>query len=125
SLILPAYNEAARIRDTLAEVQSHLDRQPFCYEVLVAADGDDGTRETVARLARMDPRLLVLGSPTRGGKGKGIREAVARARGELIGFSDADNKTPIEELQKVLPFFDQGYDIVIGSRRVLEARVEK
>src|SRR2546427_40460 len=73
SLICPAYNEAGSIRSTLGAVQHYLDRQYFSYEVLVAADGDDGTREIVAELARRDPRLHVLGGPGRGGKGRGIR----------------------------------------------------
>src|SRR5690348_12933066 len=95
SLIIPAYNEAGSIRQTLASAQKYLDRQPYAYEVIVAADGDDGTREIVAGLADRDPRLHVLGSPGRGGKGRGIRQGVALARGAVIGFADADNKTPI------------------------------
>ena len=124
SLIVPAYNEAARIGATLADFQHFLDRQGWAYEVLVAADGDDGTRELVAGLARRDGRLHVLGGPERGGKGRGIRLAVARARGQVIGFADADNKTPIEELDKVWPWLAQGYDVVIGSRGLADSRIE-
>ena len=87
SLILPAYNEAARIGSTLDEIQAYLDRQPFAYELLVAADGNDGTRELVRERARSDRRLSVLGSPERGGKGRGIRLAVARSAGKVIGFA--------------------------------------
>jgi dolichyl-phosphate beta-glucosyltransferase len=123
SLILPAYNEVRSIGATIQGVQEHLE-QRCTYEIIVAADGDDGTRERVAELARSDPRLSVLGSVERGGKGRGIRLAVARARGHIIGFADADNKVPIEELDKVLPWLDQGYDIVIGSRGVADARIE-
>jgi glycosyltransferase involved in cell wall biosynthesis len=124
SLILPAYNEVQSIRRTLALVRDHLERRGCSYEVIVAADGDDGTREAVAELARNDARLSVLGSVERCGKGRGIRQAVARATGQIIGFADADYKTPIEELDKVLPWFGQGYDIVIGSRCAEESRIE-
>lgn len=124
SLIVPAYNEAKSIRRTLGLVRDYLDRQPFAYEIIVAADGDDGTRELVAELACCDQRLSVLGSVERGGKGRGIRQGVARARGQIIGFCDADYKTPIEELDKVLPWFCEGYDIVIGSRCLAESRIE-
>jgi len=124
SLIVPAYNEVARIGATLADFQHYLDRQGYAYEVLVAADGDDGTRELVAGLARRDGRLSVLGDRERGGKGRGIRLAVARARGEVIGFADADNKTPIEELAKLLPWLSKGCDVVIGSRGVADSCVE-
>src|SRR5262245_55572971 len=124
SLILPAYNEARSIGATLDDVQGYLDRRGMAYEVLVCADGDDGTRELVAARARRDDRLLVLGEERRRGKGRGIREGVARARGAVVGFADADNKVPIAELEKVLPWLGRGYDLVIGSRGVGESRIE-
>ncbi len=124
SLIVPAYNEARSILATLRDFQAYLDRRPFDYEILVAADGADGTRELVGGLAANDRRISVLGSPERGGKGRGIRQGVARARGRLIGFADADNKTPIDELDKILCWFDRGFDAVIGSRALAESRIE-
>src|SRR5262249_61997437 len=63
TLILPAFNEVRTIGRTLRAIQSYLDRQPYTAEIIVAADGDDGTREAVAELARADPRLSVHGSP--------------------------------------------------------------
>jgi dolichyl-phosphate beta-glucosyltransferase len=124
SVIVPAYNEARIIASTLESMRSYLDRQSFTYEILVAADGNDGTREQVAELARLDSRLSVLGSAQRGGKGRGIRNAVARARGRIIGFVDADNKTPIDELDKILPWLEDGYDMVFGSRGLADSTVE-
>jgi dolichyl-phosphate beta-glucosyltransferase len=124
SIIVPAYNEARSIRRTLAAMQSYLERKGFSYEILVAADGNDGTRELVGEMAATDRRLSVLGSPERGGKGRGIRLAVARARGRLIGFLDADYKVAIDELDHFLPWFDDGYQIVIGSRAAAGSRIE-
>jgi glycosyltransferase involved in cell wall biosynthesis len=124
SLILPAYNERASICRTLRDVRAYLERHGTAYEIFVAADGADGTREAAAELAATDPRLHVFGDPRRGGKGRGIRLAVARARGDLIGFLDADYKTPIEEMEKILPWFDRGYDLVIGSRGLPDSRIE-
>jgi dolichyl-phosphate beta-glucosyltransferase len=124
SLILPAYNEVGRIRHAIQQTQTYLSQRRLSYEIIVAADGDDGTREAAGELARFDPRLSVLGGVERRGKGRGIRLGVAQARGQIIGFADADFKTPIEELDKVLPWFCQGYDIVIGSRCVADARIE-
>jgi dolichyl-phosphate beta-glucosyltransferase len=125
SVIVPAYNEARSIGRALEAMRAFLDRQPYTYEIIVSADGDDGTRELVAEMAKGDPRLSVIGSTERGGKGKGIRNGVARARGEIIGFADADYKTPIEELAKLLPFFEQGYDVVIGSRATPDSLIER
>jgi glycosyltransferase involved in cell wall biosynthesis len=124
SLILPAYNESKRIQSTLQQTQAYLDQQGYRYEILVSADGDDGTRELAGQAAARDGRIRVLGSPGRGGKGRGIRLAVAQARGRIIGFADADYKTPIDELDKVMPWLEQGYDVVIGSRGAAGARIE-
>ncbi len=124
SLVVPAYNERAAIGRSLDGLQAYLDRQPYAYEILVSADGDDGTREYVRDRAREDPRLRVMGEPSRRGKGRGIREAVAVAGGCFIGFTDADDKTPIDDLDTLWPWFTQGYDVVIGSRGLAGSRVE-
>jgi dolichyl-phosphate beta-glucosyltransferase len=124
SLIVPAYNEAKSIRRTIDAIRTYLDQQPYSYEIIVSADGDDGTRELVAEVAAQDSRVSVIGSAARGGKGRGIRNGVALARGQMIGFVDADYKTPIEELSKLLPWFDLGYDLVIASRGMAESQIE-
>jgi dolichyl-phosphate beta-glucosyltransferase len=116
SLIIPAYNEVQRIGSTLEAVRAHLDAASQSYELLVCADGTDGTRERAREVGQADPRIVVLGGDRRGGKGRAIREGVARARGRIIGFMDADYKTPIEELPKLLHWVERGYDLVIGSR---------
>src|SRR5262245_8901643 len=95
TLIFPAYNEVKRIAQTIAEAQAYFAARHYPYAIIVAADGNDGTRELVAEMARTDPALQVIGSAVRRGKGYGIRQAVALAQGEIIGFADADNKTPI------------------------------
>jgi dolichyl-phosphate beta-glucosyltransferase len=125
SIVVPAYNESARIEATLQAIRAYLDASGRRYEVIVSADGTDGTREAAGRLARTDDRIQVIGSPERRGKGRGIREGVARARGAIIGFVDADYKTPIEDIGKVLPVLEAGADLVIGSRAVAESRIER
>ncbi|MBI5304098.1 MAG: glycosyltransferase family 2 protein [Chloroflexi bacterium] len=124
SLIIPAYNEVARIAQTIGEARDYFARRNLACEIIVAADGDDGTRERVAELARTDSLLTVIGSPERRGKGRGIRQAVARARGALIGFTDADNKTPIDEFAKFEPHLRAGVEVVIGSRGLRDSYIE-
>jgi glycosyltransferase involved in cell wall biosynthesis len=124
SLILPAYNEVHSIRQTLYRTRRYLDRQRYSYELIVAADGDDGTRQAGREETAGDARVTILGEPGRHGKGRGIRLAVQQAHGAIIGFADADYKTPIEEIEKVLPWFEQGYDLVIGSRAIEGSRID-
>jgi dolichyl-phosphate beta-glucosyltransferase len=125
SLILPAFNEAGRIAGTIAEAVQYFESRHYTYEVIVAADGNDGTREIVREMARDNPRLRVIGGPARRGKGIGIREAVALADGALIGYADADNKVPIDEYDKVAPFLASGCPIVIGSRALAKSVIER
>ena len=124
SVIVPAYNEVNTIGRTLVAIGSYLDRQGWDYEVIVAADGDDGTREKAGEFAAGNRRVSVIGTAERGGKGRGVRNGVFKASGEVIGFLDADYKTPVEEFEKLRPWLGQGYDVVIGSRKVSDARVE-
>jgi dolichyl-phosphate beta-glucosyltransferase len=125
SLILPAFNEIKRIAQTIGGVKAYFEQYQTPYEVIVSADGNDGTRELVAEMAKTDPRLQVIGSGERRGKGYGVRQGIALARGEIIGFLDADNKTPIEEYDKVKPLLHAGYDIVIGTRGLPGTIIER
>jgi len=125
SIIVPAYNEAKTIARTLAAMSRYLDGQGKTYEIIVSADGNDGTRESAREFAKGDERISVIGTAERGGKGRGVRNGVKIARGQIIGFVDADYKTPIEEIEKILPWLAQGFDIVIGSRGVGESKIER
>jgi len=124
SLILPAFNEARVIALTIADAVHYFDKRGLRYEIIVAADGSDGTRELVRELARENPALDAIGHQERRGKGRGIREAVARASGAVIGYADADNKVPIEEYDQFRPWLEKGIEAVIGTRRG-GARIER
>jgi dolichyl-phosphate beta-glucosyltransferase len=124
TLIVPAYNEVKTIRSTLEQIFTYFAKKGFSYEIIVSADGNDGTREASSELASGDSRLIVIGSEQRRGKGYSIRSAVELASGEIIGFMDADNKTPISEFDKFEMMF-QDYDVVIGSRGLRQSRIER
>jgi dolichyl-phosphate beta-glucosyltransferase len=125
SIVVPAYNEVQRIAQTLRDMQRFLDDKGYSYEIIVSADGTDGTREAAAEMAKSDPRIIVIGSPERGGKGRGVREGVLRARGQFVGNVDADYKTPIDQVERMLPYLQSGYEVVIGSRRAEGTLIEK
>jgi dolichyl-phosphate beta-glucosyltransferase len=117
SLILPAYNEARAIPATIDDAVRYFTSRNLSYEIIVAADGADGTREIVRRLAGENPALQAIGQDARLGKGLGIRKAVAIATGAVIGYADADNKVPIEEFDKFRSELKKGAEVVIGTRR--------
>ncbi len=124
TLIFPAYNESKRIAGTVREAIQYFEDCSLSYEIIVAADGDDGTREIVRDIGRENPAVKVIGSARRGGKGLGVRTAVFMARGQIIGFSDADNKTPISEFTKLDAALRGGADMAIGSRGLPETVIE-
>jgi glycosyltransferase involved in cell wall biosynthesis len=120
TLILPAYNEAESIGRTIREAREYFARRGYAHEIVVAADGDDGTREIAAGLG-----ARVVGEPARRGKGRGVREAAAIARGRYVGYADADNKVPIDEFDKIYELLDQGFDVAIGTRASSQSRIER
>jgi len=93
-----------------------LDRQPYTAEVIVVDDGStDATVESVRAAAAGDPRVRIIENP-HFGKGYTVRTGMLAAQGDIALFTDADLSTPIEEIERLLPYFEQGYDVVIGSR---------
>ncbi len=124
TVIVPAYNEVRRIAVTIGEIRTYFRSAGLTCQIIVSADGDDGTRERAAAESRPDDAIVVIGSAARGGKGRGIRDAVPLATGGIIGFVDADQKTPLSEFDKVRPAFEGGADVVIGSRGLRGSQIE-
>jgi dolichyl-phosphate beta-glucosyltransferase len=125
SIVVPAYNEANRIAETLEAIVAYLRAHHPSFEIIVVADGNDGTREKAEKFAAASGSpVRVTGSASRRGKGRGIREGIALSRGQIVGFVDADYKTPIEEVEKLLPWLKAGYEVVIGSRAQGDSKVE-
>ena len=119
SVVIPAYNEGQRIIHTLEDVGQYLQQQSYEYEILVVSDGSkDNTAEVVTSLETKIPGLRLIDNKHNQGKGGVVRQGMLEATGDVRVFMDADNSTRINEIEKFLPYFDQGYDLVIGSRRI-------
>jgi dolichyl-phosphate beta-glucosyltransferase len=125
SVVIPAYNEEARIGPTLASVARWLDDQGEDYEILVVDDGSrDGTVRVVHDAAATNERIHVITLPRNRGKGAAVRAGVLASRGTEVLFSDADLSTPIDELPKLRERLRDGYDVAIGSRGLNGADIQ-
>ena len=118
SIVIPAYNEAERIAQTLVAMDKRLSGAEYSYEILVADNGStDGTVAIVRNMEKMVKNLRLVDGG-RGGKGVAVRRGMLEAMGHVRLFSDADNSTSIEQFDAMMPYFKEGYSVVIGSRAV-------
>lgn len=117
SIVIPAYNEGARVGATLERVLAYVDSRGWDAEIIAVNDGSrDNTAEIIRRHSLENPRLSLLENPGNRGKGYSVRNGMLHARGEILLFSDADLSSPIEESEKLFAALQQGADIAIGSR---------
>ena len=119
SLIIPAYNEEKRLPKTLTEIDGYLRTKDYDYEILVVNDGSkDKTVEIAKNLVPGIKNLRVTGYNINQGKGYAVRFGMMEAKGDFRLFTDADNSTSIDQVERMWPEFEKGADIVIGSRDV-------
>jgi len=119
SIIIPAYNEEKRLPKTLKEIDEYLKRQNFDYEIIVASDGSkDKTAGVVKNLQTQIKNLRLIDNKENHGKGYVTRQGLLEAKGDYRIFTDADNSTSIDQIEKILPEFEKNFDIVIGSRDI-------
>ena len=123
SLVIPAFNESARLPRTLERVRAFLDARPGGYEILVVDDGSSDDTAARARSAGGE-RVTVLSNGVNRGKGFSVRRGMLAARGRRRLMSDADLSTPIEELDALAARMQEGYDVVIASRALPLSRIE-
>ncbi len=124
SIIIPAYNEEANIVNTLTEIADFLDGKAFSSEVILIDDGSkDRTLEEALIFEEKIPNFRIIESKPNKGKGYVVKKAMLQARGKYAMFMDADNSTSIDEIDKFFPYLEEGYDAVIGSRRLKDSQV--
>lgn len=117
SIVIPAYNESARIPGTLASVLECVRSRGWDAEILVVNDGSrDHTAEVVRVIAREAPELRLIENPGNHGKGYSVRHGMMEARGDVVMFTDSDLSAPIEEAERLFAAIESGADIAIGSR---------
>ncbi|HOL22600.1 MAG TPA: glycosyltransferase family 2 protein, partial [bacterium] len=125
SIVIPAYNEENRLGTTIEKVYTYFKKTGMPFEIIVVDDGSkDGTVNIVKNFAIDHPEVKLRCHLKNKGKGAAVKTGVLAAEGDIILFTDADLSTPIEEFEKLKQAIENGYDIAIGSRGVLGAKVK-
>lgn len=117
SVVIPAYNEETNIRlGAVDKVSRFLENQDFTWEIIIVNDGsDDRTERLLDEIKKTTRNTKIIHNPHQG-KAATVITGMKYAKGDIVLFSDLDQATPLSEIKKLLPWFSQGYDVVIGSR---------
>ncbi len=126
SVVIPAYNEELRLPGTLAQSARYLESQAYASEIIVVDDGStDGTRQVIPQCVsrRVPVRLVMHPDRANHGKGAAVRLGMQKAGGDFRLFMDADNSTTLNQVERFWTSFEEGFDVVVGSRKVPGANV--
>lgn len=117
SIVIPCYNEERNLeRGVLDQVYQYLQDQSFAWEIIVVNDGStDNSKDLIERFGESKSNFQLFDIP-HGGKPAAIWAGIQQARGDVVLFTDMDQSTPINELGALLPWYEQGFEVVIGSR---------
>ncbi len=117
SVVIPAYNEVKNLKKgVLDEVQSYLDKKKIDVEVLIVDDGSsDDTVKRVKKYTEQNKNFKLIRN-SHGGKAMAVMTGMLASSGDTLLFTDMDQATPIDQLDKFIPKFEEGFDLVIGSR---------
>ncbi len=126
SLVLPAYNEAERLRDTVQQVADALQKITPSFEIIIAEDGStDGTDKTADELAKEFTYVTHLHNKDRLGRGKALNRAFKSSKGDIVAYIDVDLATDLKHLEELVISIRDGYDISTGSRMLKDSDVER
>jgi dolichyl-phosphate beta-glucosyltransferase len=126
SVIIPAYTEGELLGQVLSEIDQHLRRKNFPYEILVIVDGStNNTGEVAKNYENRVKNLHVIDNDSNHGKGYAVRLGLLQAKGAYRLFTDADGSTPIEHADEFLQECRKGFDLVIASRDIEGSVIEE
>ena len=126
SLVIPAYNEARRLAESVRSLREYLGGVAWSHEVILVIErSTDGTLDLARGLTADLPAFTVIGNEVQRGKGYAVRCGMVAARGDIAFFMDADLSTPLAEMEKFLEAFavHSEIDIYIGSRQHAQSRI--
>ena len=124
TVVLPVYNDVEALRSAIPTSLEALTEFGKTFELIVAEDGStDGSRELVEERERKDPRVRLLHSDERQGRGRALNRALAESNGEIFCYYDVDLATDIKHLPELLTRIEDGADIATGSRLMPESKI--
>jgi dolichyl-phosphate beta-glucosyltransferase len=117
SVVIPTYNEEKRLPKTLKEIHQYLSTKNYSWEIIIVNSASrDKTKEIVEEFQKELKNVVLINLEKNLGKGFAVRFGCQKAKGEIVIFTDADNSTPIYQIEKFIPEIEKGSDIVIASR---------
>lgn len=123
SVVIPAYNEQKRIGSTVLAIGGYLAKQSYDSEIIVVNNRSTDQTAAIARAAGRDILNFRVIDEPRPGKGYAVATGIMAAAGDYRLFTDADNSTSIDQIEKMWPYFEQSYSVVIGSLAVKGAKI--
>jgi dolichyl-phosphate beta-glucosyltransferase len=126
TLVIPAFNEEARLPKSLLELQKHSSAWDFPYEIVVVVElSSDRTLELAKAAAKTFPELRVIGNTVHRGKGFAVRTGMLAGRGEMLFFTDSDLSTPLKDLDRAISLFkaQPDIDLIVGSRKHPDSQI--
>lgn len=124
SVIVPAYNEESRLKEGFNHYYSYLSKLDYAWELIFVNDGStDRTLQILEKLAKKKLDIKIITYSKNRGKGFAIVVGVRASKGQYVLFTDIDHSVPIETIETFYDYFDNGYSVVIGSRRVYGAKI--
>jgi len=128
SLVIPAFNEAKRLPQSLRKIMEFGAGLTFSFEVLVVVEkSTDGTLELARDAVAKQANFHIIDNGTQRGKGHAVRSGMLKANGEQLFYMDADLSVPIEEVLVFMEYFRDhpGTDVLIGNRQHVGSRILK
>lgn len=124
SVIVPVYNEEKRLKSGFDHYYAYLKKQKYPWELIFVNDGSrDDTLNLLNKTAKGKTNIRIISYDQNQGKGYAIVQGIKTAKGKIILFTDLDHSVPIETVKTFFPYFEKGYLMVIGSRRVKGAKI--
>ena len=127
SIVLPAYNEAKRLKNAVEMVREAASKTGYQFEIIIAEDGSrDGTDTIASDLASRYPEVVHLHSDERLGRGRALMNAFQVAKGKVVVYMDVDLATDLRHLKELVDaILVEGYDLATGSRLMRESETDR